>query len=156
MKTLEEVTYEVGRDALADQEALVAGIRQRTGMLLAAHALVASFLGATTIRAVGLDAFGWIALATLVAGLVVASVLLAPWALKFAVDARTLYSELYEKAAAEAADGTLAWLAAAGFGYQALRLENARRVRLMSRCSGALSLLMIVQTLAWLSALALD
>jgi hypothetical protein len=48
------VTYEAGRDALADQEALVAGIRQRTGTLLAAHAVVASFLGATTIRAVAL------------------------------------------------------------------------------------------------------
>lgn len=46
---LEEIAYEAGRDALADQEALVAGVRQRTGTLLAAHALVASFLGATTI-----------------------------------------------------------------------------------------------------------
>ena len=106
MKTLEEVTYEAGRDALADQEALVAGIRQRTGTLLAAHALVASFLGATTIRAVGLHPLGW--------------------------------------------------LAAAGFGYQALRRETAPRVTIMSRCSGLLSVLMIAQTLAWLSALAVD
>ena len=90
MKTLEEVTYEAGRDALADQEALVAGIRQRTGTLLAAHALVASFLGATTIRAVGLEPLSWIALGTLVAGLVLAAVLLAPWEMKFAVDAPTL------------------------------------------------------------------
>jgi hypothetical protein len=52
VRTLEEVTYEAGRDALSDQEALVAGIRQRTGTLLAAGAIVASFLGATTIRAV--------------------------------------------------------------------------------------------------------
>ena|SRR5829696_7682351 len=51
---LEEITYEAGREALADQEALVAGIRQRTGTLLAAHALVTSFLGATTIREAGL------------------------------------------------------------------------------------------------------
>jgi hypothetical protein len=66
---LEEITYEAGRHALADQEALASGIRQRTGTLLAAHALVASFLGATVIRAHGLDAFGWIALAALVLGL---------------------------------------------------------------------------------------
>jgi hypothetical protein len=45
MRTLEEITYDAGRHALADQESLVAGIRQRTGTLLAAHALVASFLG---------------------------------------------------------------------------------------------------------------
>lgn len=51
MPALEEITYEAGRAALADQESLVSGIRQRTGTLLAAHALVASFLGATTVRA---------------------------------------------------------------------------------------------------------
>jgi hypothetical protein len=53
VKRLEEIVYEAGRDALADQEALVAGVRQRTGTLLAAHALVASFLGAATIREAG-------------------------------------------------------------------------------------------------------
>jgi hypothetical protein len=47
--TLEEIVFEAGRDALADQDSVVNGIRQRTGTLLAAHALVASFLGATTV-----------------------------------------------------------------------------------------------------------
>ena len=75
VKTLEDITYEAGRHALADQEALVSGIRQRTGTLLAAHALVASFLGGATIRAKGLDALGSIALASLVLGLVVAAAL---------------------------------------------------------------------------------
>ena len=51
MPALEEITYEAGRAALADQESLVSGIRQRTGTLLAAHALVASFLGATVVHA---------------------------------------------------------------------------------------------------------
>jgi len=59
MRTLEDITYEAGRSALADQEGLVTGIRQRTGTLLAAHALVASFLGATAVRARGLHALGW-------------------------------------------------------------------------------------------------
>jgi hypothetical protein len=156
VKRLEEITYEAGRDALADQESLVAGIRQRTGTLLAAHALVASFLGATTIRAVGLDAWGWIALAALVVGLIAAAVLLAPWDLKFAVDAQQLYDELYAQAAKEADAGTLGWLAAAGYGYQALRVENFRKVQCMSRISGGLAVLMIAQTLAWLTALAVD
>ena len=139
-----------------DQEALVAGVRQRTGTLLAAHALVASFLGATTIREIGLDAWGWVALTSLVLGLVAAAVLLAPWNLKFSVDAQQLYDELYEQAAAEAEAGTLGWLAAAGYGYQALREENATRVRWMSRISGILGVLMVVQTLAWLAGLAVD
>jgi len=93
MKTLEEVTYEVGRSALQDQENVVAGIRQRTGTLLAAHALVASFLGATTVRETGLAVWPWLALLALVAGLVAAATLLVPWRLKFAVDARELYRE---------------------------------------------------------------
>jgi hypothetical protein len=84
----------------------VAGIRQRTGTLLAAHALIASFLGGTTIRVEGLEALSWLVPGSLVG-----------------------------------------WLAAAGFGYQALRSRNERRVRRMSACSGLLAVLMIVQVI---------
>jgi hypothetical protein len=155
VRTLEEITYEAGRSALADQESLVAGIRQRTGTLLAAHALVASFLGATAVRAAqGVHTWGWVALAALLLGLVAAAVLLAPWKLKFAIDAPELYDKLYEQAAREAPADTLGWLAEAGYGYQALREKNAAKVRHMSRLSGALGVLMVVQTLAWLAALA--
>ena len=156
MPRLEEITYEAGRSALADQESLVAGVRQRTGTLLAAHALVASFLGATAVRVHGLNALGWLAVAALVVGLVVAAILLWPWRLTFAVDARELYDELYEQAASEAPAETLGWLAAAGYGYQALREKNATRVRYMSWLSGALGVFMIVQTVLWLTALAVD
>jgi hypothetical protein len=152
--TLEDITYDAGRSALADQESLVAGVRQRTGTLLAAHALVASFLGATTIRAQGLNALGWVALVALVLGLVAAAILLAPWRLKFAIDARELYGMLYEQASADAAADTLGWLAAAGYSFQTLREENSERVRRMSWLSGALGVLMVLQTLLWLAALA--
>jgi hypothetical protein len=156
VKALEEIVYEAGRAALADQESLVAGIRQRTGTLLAAHALVASFLGAATIRETGLDVWAWCAVGLLVVGLVVAGVLLAPWKLTFSVDARELHTELYDQAEAEADAGTLGWLAAAGYGYQALRERNADRVTWMSRISAALGVLMVLQTLAWLAGLAVD
>ncbi len=155
MRTLEEITYEAGRSALADQESSVAGVRQRTGTILAAHALVASFLGATTVRAQGLHALGWVALTALVLGLVAAAILLAPWQLKFAVDARGLYNEFYRQAAAEIQADTLGWLAGVGYSYQILREENAAKVRRMSWLSGALGVLMVVQTLAWLAALAI-
>jgi hypothetical protein len=150
---LEDITYDAGRHALADQEALVSGIRQRTGTLLAAHALVASFLGATVIRAHGLDGFGWIALGALVLGLAAAAVLLAPWPLKFSIEARDLYNQLYERASAEAGDEELSWLAEAGYSYQAVCEANEGKVRSMSWLSGALGVLMIAQTLAWLAAL---
>jgi hypothetical protein len=42
--------FQAGRDALSDQHGVVTGVRQRTGTLLAAHALVASFLGVTTVK----------------------------------------------------------------------------------------------------------
>jgi hypothetical protein len=58
VQALEEITYEAGRAMLADQDASVAGIRQRTGTLLAAHALVASFLGGTAISSGGFDGWG--------------------------------------------------------------------------------------------------
>jgi hypothetical protein len=96
-----------------------------------------------------------VALAILVAGLVVSAILLAPWKLKFAVDANDLYSELYEQAAAEAEADTLGWLAAAGFGYQKLRTENAKKVQRMSWLSGLLGVLVVAQTLAWLASLAI-
>jgi hypothetical protein len=101
MPRLEEIAYDAGRGALADQQTLVSDIRQRTGMLLAAHALVASFLGAAAIRAHGLGPWGWVALGALVLGLSTAAVILAPWRLKFAVDAGDLYKQLYPEAVDE-------------------------------------------------------
>jgi hypothetical protein len=155
VRTLEEITYEAGRSALADQEALVAGVRQRTGTLLAAHAIVASFLGATAVRAQGLTALGWVALVGLVGGLVIAAVLLAPWHMKFALNAPEVYQQLCGRASDEAKD-PFGWLVAAGFGYERLRVANAAKVRLMSWSLGTLGVLMVVQTLAWLAALAVD
>jgi hypothetical protein len=156
VKTLEEVAYEAGRVALADQEAMVGGIRQRTGTLLAAQALVASFLGSTAIKDHGFNAFGWLAVLALLTGLVVAAVVLAPWRLKFAVNARDLYEQLYPLALENARVDSLNWLAAAGFGYQDLRLRNARSVRWLSRLSAALGVLMVMQTVLWLLAIRLS
>jgi hypothetical protein len=141
---------------LADQESLVAGIRQRTGTLLAAHALVASFLGATTLRGRDLSALAWVALVALGLGLVAAAILLATWRLRFAMDARDFYDKLRSQAVSERRTDTLDWLAYAGFSYQTLHTLNASRVRRMSALSGALAVLLVVQTLAWLTALMLD
>jgi hypothetical protein len=114
---------------------MVGGIRQRTGTLLAAQALVASFLGGTAIKDYGFHALGWLAVLALLMGLVVAAVVLAPWRLKFAVNARDLYEQVYRQAREEADLDSLRWLAAVGFGYQDLRLRNARSVRWLSRLS---------------------
>jgi len=60
------------------------------------------------------------------------------------------------EAEAEAEADTLGWLAAAGYGYQALRERNAGKVRVMSWLSGAVGILMIAQTISWLAALAIQ
>lgn len=153
MPTLEEIVFQAGRDALADQDSVVTGIRQRTGTLLAAHALVASFLGATTVKAKGLHGFSWPALAALLLGLIIAAVLLSNWKLRFALDAPDLYRELYDEAADEAAHDTLGWLVSAAYGYHNLRRTNATRVAIMGALLTTLGVLMVLQTLFWLIAL---
>jgi hypothetical protein len=122
---------------------------------LAAHALVASFLGSAVIRAQGLEWLGWVALLALVLGLCIAAVILAPWSMTFAVDARELYMQLFQQASNEAEQDTLGWLAGAAITHQELREGNQRKVTLMSRLSAALGILMVVQTVSWLLALAL-
>jgi len=152
MHTLEDITYDAGRHVLADQERLVAGIRQRTSALLAAQALVASFLGGETFRERP-TALAWLALIALALGLIVAAILLAPWRLHFAVDAQDLYWGLREREMSEESADPLSWLAAAGLTHQALHTENTSRVRRMSWLSGVSAALMVVQTLAWLAGL---
>ena len=102
----------------------------------------------------GLDTFGWIALGALVLGSGAAAMLLAPWKLKFAMDARELYTQLYRRARSRQRQPRLArrgrlWLSGDTAGER-------RKVRLMSGLSGVLGTLMIVQTLAWLAALAVE
>jgi hypothetical protein len=150
--TLEDIIYDAGRSALADQEANVAGIRQRTGTLLAAQALVASFLGSSVLRADGFTGWSRPATLALVVGLVLAAAILAPWRMDFAVDTQ----ELYDRLDVETLDGDPARLIAAAFIYRDLRHENARRERIMRELSAALGVVTVVQTLSWMLALGLD
>lgn len=149
MLTPEEIVYELGRDALADQESLVGGIRQRTGTLLAAHAMVASFLGSATLRAQGASPLACVAMAILVVGLALAVILLAPWSLHFTLDVRAVYDAVD----GWAASGSAEWLANVGFAHRALQLANDRAVRRMSCLSSALAAVTILQAVAWMAAL---
>lgn len=96
MATLEQTTYELAVRALAQQEQALTEIRSRTGTLLTASSLIASFLGAEAIGRNGLNA--WIVLALVAFGLsVVLSiyVLLPKAGLIFALDAPETYEALY-------------------------------------------------------------
>jgi hypothetical protein len=152
VRSLEEITYDAGRHALADQESLVAGIRQRAGTLLAAHALVASFLGAGALRDAGMTALTWLALITLVAGLVIASVLLAPWRIRFSVDADEVYELPTQDDLIWHADKASKRLVAAALLYQSIRDNNMPVVRWMTRLSLALAALVVIHALLWIAA----
>jgi hypothetical protein len=71
------IAYEAGRSALADQDA---GVPDPAAHRHApdGQPIVASFIGATTIKDQGLQLLGWIAVASLVLAVVVAAILLAP------------------------------------------------------------------------------
>jgi hypothetical protein len=150
--SLEEIAYEAGRQTLADQEASIAGIRQRTSTLLAAHALVASFLGSEALHSAGFVIWSWLALAALFVGLTLAAVLLASWDLRFVIEPDEVFAALGADADAKADDG-LTWLSGLAFGYQRLRDSNKPVVDRMSRLASILAVLMVVQTVGWISAL---
>lgn len=150
---LEEVTYDMSRAALADQESLVTGIRSRTGTLIAVQALVASFLGRAAIEEGPLGVAGWAALALLALGLALAGAILAPWRLTFALDAREVYLGLHEQAAAEAGVGTFRWLVQVARAHDRLHRTNRPVARLLAGCSAVLAVITIVQTLLWIAAI---
>lgn len=152
MPRLEEIAYDAGRHALADQEAFVAGIRQRAGTLLAAHALVASFLGATALREAGATPLTWLALAALVAGLTIAAILLAPTRIVSTIAADEVYATAMRSADLSDPDD-LTWLASVGFSYQRIVDGNVQMVRWMTRLSIALATLVVVHALFWIAAL---
>jgi hypothetical protein len=107
--------------------------------------LVASFLGATTVKAKGLHGFSWAALVALLLGLIISAVLLSNWQLRFAVDAPDFYAELYDEAVAEAETDTLGWLVSAAYGYHSLRRADAQRVRIMGHLLTVLGAAMVLR-----------
>jgi hypothetical protein len=147
---LEEITYDLSRTALADQSALVSGIRSRAATLVAAQALVASFLGDTAADGGSFDAWGWAAVVALTLGLLLATLIVAPWRISFALDARLLHRRLRAQAVAESEAGTLGWLTMAALQHHHLHDRNLALVRRLNRLSAASATLTIVQSLLWI------
>jgi cytochrome c-type biogenesis protein CcmH/NrfG len=148
--TLAELTYEQAHKALEQQERQVNELRQRTGTLLAAAALTASFFGAA---ALGRDGVGipvvlaGVALAvTVLSGLYV----LYPHELKFASDARRLYDDL----ASDKDDSERLHLRLA-FGLRDTRERNGLRVDQLVRCLAVSAVALVIQVACWTWALAL-
>jgi hypothetical protein len=86
--------YELALHALQQQERNLAEIRSRTSTLLAAAALVASFLGAASIREAGISAWAVLAFAMFAANGALGLAVLWPWDLRFELDVRIAYDRI--------------------------------------------------------------
>jgi hypothetical protein len=95
---LAELSYDAGVRALDLQERAVEQLRARTGILLAASSLTASFLGAQTIQhESGLSTLGGLALVSLaVSVLLYVYVLLPKKVFEFSLNAPQVYESLFE------------------------------------------------------------
>ncbi|MGH2845685.1 MAG: hypothetical protein ACRDL0_06630 [Thermoleophilaceae bacterium] len=96
MPRLEEITYDLAVRALADQESALRDLRARTGTLLTAASLIASFLGGQAIARAELSAL--VVVGVIVFGICVVLclyVLLPKEGLIFAIDGPQAYQALY-------------------------------------------------------------
>jgi len=95
---LTELSYAAGVRALDVQERAVDQLRARTGILLAATSLTASFLGAQTVQhANGLDTLGCLALVSLVLSVGLCTYVLLPKeGFVFSLSAAGMYEKLFE------------------------------------------------------------
>jgi hypothetical protein len=150
---LEEITYDMSRAALADQASLVSGMRSRAATLVAAQALVASFLGDAAAADGSFGTWGWAAVGMLALGLALATLVVAPWRISFTLDARRMQRRLLAQAAAEAEASTLNWLVTVALQHHRLHDRNRAIVRRLSRLSAVLAMVTIVQPLLWILAI---
>ncbi len=97
-RVLTELSYAAGVRALDLQERAIDQLRARTGILLAATSLTASFLGAQTVQhANGLGTLGGLALVSLVASVGLCTYVLLPkQGFVFSLNAREMYETLFE------------------------------------------------------------
>jgi hypothetical protein len=99
-ESLAELSYEAAVRALDLQERGVEQLRARTGMLLAASSLTASFLGAQTIQhRSGLGTLGALALVSLACSILLCTYVLLPkTGFVFSLNGPTMYETLFEVA----------------------------------------------------------
>lgn len=94
---LEKLAYEAALRGLDKQEGLLEELRARTGVLLAASSLAASFLGQQAFRQPAPGGLALIALASFVVSVAAGVFILAPdRSLYFSMRGRGLYDGLYE------------------------------------------------------------
>jgi hypothetical protein len=156
MASFEERIYELGSEALAEQERQVAELRSRGAALLAAGAVIASLLARPVFA--GDHPQGGAEVIAVLCGVLGAGVLLvfvvmllAPRELGFSVKAGATYRALWDQQILEQPMVDLALAEA----FEQRRDENSRVVGQLVACLGLALAALIVQTAGFATAAAL-
>lgn len=145
---LERLAYDIAVRALSQQEQALNELRSRTGTLLAASAIVASFIGGQALQRVGVDGWTVSALIALAASLVACIAVLWPRdGLIFALSGPEVYEVLYAESLDEAYRRLAYWV-------QWFRDDNQVTIRLLSDAYRVGAAAAIGQVILWGAALA--
>lgn len=150
-RPLEELSYDAAVAALGSQEAALEQMRSRTGILLAASSLSASFFGSHTIETGShhLTWLGWVAIAALVATVSLSLYVLTPKkGFVFAISGGVMYRTLYEwRDDSNEMQRRLAYWLTGMWESNEKRKEQLSQVLILA--SGALMVQLVASTLAW-------
>jgi hypothetical protein len=150
MPGLEHRAYETALRSLDVQERSLTELRSRTGTMLAASSLTASFLGAVTVQQTKhLHTVEVLAIVALAVSLILSVYVLLPKSgFVFSLNAVSLYEDLYEIEDEAEVDRRLAyWLE----GYWK---ANQKKVELLSTLFFVAAIALLMQLLFWTWALA--
>jgi len=151
--SVEEVAYDASVRSIERQYSALTNLRTRAGTLLAAAALVASFLGAEAIRSnAGSVSSGWVALgiAGLVAVLALVLAILWPQPFTFRLSATVILEDHAGKDSPTPIPNLLSFLAKCQDGHHTKNQAVLKRMMLWMRLA---SIAVVVETVALLLAL---
>jgi hypothetical protein len=145
--SIEELVYETADKALTRQEDSVVQLRARTGMLLAAASLVASFFGVAALSQEGVKPWPALAIGAFTVCLGCSIYLLAPKTnLTFSIQARGLHNRVQRRTIAFAHLQMAAWL-------EQLRHNNRSELKRLDRVFVAACVALVAEVVFWTAAL---
>jgi hypothetical protein len=142
--SIEEFSYQLTADALAEQERALAALRTRAGTLLAAASIAGSFLGAKTSRG-SLDTLAVLALIAFLACLATALWVLLPHELVFAFRGEALLAEADHEGVEDVTEA----YRAAGIWVESFLDGNRDKIADLSRWFTASCVLLAAEVVLW-------
>jgi hypothetical protein len=147
--SIEELSFEISAEAVAEQERTLSGLRTRAGTVVAAASIAGSFLGAAASRG-ALDASAVLALIAFTASLASSIWILLPHELVFAFRGDALLAESGRR---EVEDVTEAYRALSGWLGPILD-ANSRKISALSNWFTVSCILLAAEIILWTVSLA--